>query len=344
MTLSPPKIIILIITLCGVGLFFLMANQDHVPNSAIHKHISPDKLSSSDHPLTSAQLFTGGQLTTDTSIHSIQLEKVLSGGPGKDGIPALVAPKFTSIKEAGAWLPDSAEGILVTIDTTSRFYPYNILVWHEIVNDTIGDTPVLITFCPLCRSAIVFDPRVDGTREYFGVSGSLYESNLLMYDVTTQSLWSQILGEAVVGSKTGATLTLLPFQTLSFSDVKQHYPKAEILSTETGFTRDYTHGPYGDYNTNDELYFPVSVNDTRFPAKELMYVVNYDDTSVAFKREDLLEAGTATLQVGANTLTVQVADGEIEVTDQHGTVIPGYTALWFSWATHHQTNGLVWKK
>jgi len=287
--------------------------------------------------------FRSGGLKTNTAIASISLDKVLDGGPGKDGIPAITDPKFISAKEAEKWLKDDADGIVITAGKTTRFYPYNIIVWHEIVNDTIEKTPLVVTFCPLCGSAIVFNATIDGTPEKFGVSGKLYESNLLMYDKTTESLWSQIIGEAVVGDRTGEKLSVYPSQVMSFKQASLKYPRMAVLSKETGYSRSYDVSPYGDYDTNDQIYFPISINDTRLPAKEIMYIVNVDDHSVAFKRNALSESETATVSVGDKKITAKIVAGEIEVKNGEGEIIPGYTAMWFSWAVHHQKDGIVWQ-
>jgi len=288
--------------------------------------------------------FQSSKLETNTAISSISLDLVLDGGPGKDGIPAITNPKFTSITEAKKWLKDDADGIVVTVGRTTRFYPYNIVVWHEIVNDIIKETPLVVTFCPLCGSAIVFDAIIDGKAEQFGVSGKLYESNLLMYDKTTESLWSQIISEAVVGDKTGQKLSVYPSQVISFKQAYLKYPSMDVLSKETGYNRNYKVSPYGDYDTNDEIYFPISINDTRLPAKEIMYIVNVGDTSIAFKRNALSESKTAIVLVNNKKITAQIIDGEIEVKDDSGKIIPGYTAMWFSWAIHHQKDGIVWQE
>lgn len=290
------------------------------------------------------QGFLKDDLKTDTSISSIPLDKVLSGGPGKDGIPAITNPKFVPVEQAKKFLTDTVSGILLVHGEKVRFYPYTILVWHEVVNDTIEGDAVVVTFCPLCASALVFDANVDGKKEVFGVSGKLYESNLLMYDYDTESLWSQIKGEAVVGRKTGKKLTHLPFQQVAFGDVLSRFPRAEILSTDTGFSRDYTFYPYGDYNENDEIYFPISITDTRLPLKEPMYIVDLFDSSVAFKLLDLKEGVTARIRVGQEEITAESKGGDVIVKRADGTVIPGYYALWFSWAIHHQKDGIVWTK
>ncbi|MDQ3090015.1 MAG: DUF3179 domain-containing protein [bacterium] len=287
--------------------------------------------------------FQAGGLKTNTAITSIALENVLDGGPGKDGIPAITDPKFIKVTEAKKWLKDDADGIVVTIGKTIRFYPYNIIVWHEIVNDVIEKKPLVVTFCPLCGSAIVFDASMNGKSEQFGVSGKLFESNLLMYDKTTESLWSQIIGEAVVGDRTGEKLSVYPSQVMSFKQASGKYPSMDVLSKETGYSRSYDVSPYGDYDTNDKIYFPISINDTRLLAKEIMYIVNIDDESVAFKRSALSESEKAVVSVGNKKITAQIINGEIEVKNDEGKIIPGYTAMWFSWAIHHQKNGVVWQ-
>lgn len=279
---------------------------------------------------------------TDETKHSIPLDKILSGGPGKDGIPALVNPKFVSVADAPVSITDTTQGILVSLGGESKFYPYNILVWHEIVNDSVGGTPVAVTFCPLCGSAIVFDPIVNGARLEFGVSGKLYESNLLMYDRTTDSLWSQALGEAVVGEMTGTVLAHVPFQLLTFAEVKASHPSARVQSDDTGHYRSYSHYPYGDYDSNDSLIFPVSVSDSRFHPKEIMYVVRVGESSVAFPLKKLKQVGGAKQPVSGTTVTATVEGSEVTVTDALGEVIPGYYEMWFSFATHHQEDGVVW--
>lgn len=291
-----------------------------------------------------AYAFEHDGLRTNTAKASIPLEKILDGGPGKDGIPALTNSRFTNIAEAEKFLKDDSDGILITVGGAARFYPYNILVWHEIANDVIEGKHLVVTFCPLCGSAIVFDAEADGEAREFGVSGKLYESNLLMYDKKTESLWSQILGEAVVGDETGKKLSVYPSQVLSLGEVKKKYPGAEVLSKDTGHSRDYSVSPYGDYGANDKIYFPISVRDNRLPAKEIMYIVNVGDQSVAFKVKDLSAASVAAADADGKKITAKLIDGEIEVRGEDGAVIPGYHAMWFSWAIHHQKDGVVWTK
>lgn len=293
------------------------------------------------------QAFKRFGLETDTSKTSVDLNEIVSGGPGKDGIPAISNPKFTSIDDVSKNLTDDIQGILVTVGDTSRFYPYNILVWHELVNDVVDDTPLLISFCPLCGSAIVFDPTIDGESREFGVSGLLIDSNLIMYDKKTESLWSQIVGEAIVGEALGHTLDIYPSQLLSFAQVKEHYPEAEILSEDTGTRRNYGRYPYADYDTNENYYFPVKNRDTRLPGKQIMYAINVDNYSIAFHYNNLIDQGKALVTLPNDTqIEVQVENDELTArftNDPTGRIIPGYFAMWFSWASAHQDNGIVWE-
>ncbi len=276
-------------------------------------------------------------LQTDTSKSLIDLELVLGGGPKKDGIPALTNPSFVD-QDQVEYLEQDNAGMVVESSGEVRFYPYNILVWHEIVNDTFADgNKLAVTFCPLCGSAIVFE--ADG--DEFGVSGKLYESNLLMYDQRTESLWSQIEGRAVVGDRIGDELEIYPSQVMQYSEFQKNYPEATVLSNKTGHLRDYTFYPYGGYNDSEELVFPVSINDERLFAKEMMYIINTENHSVAFVDRNLTEE-IVSVDTPDGVVTAQVVDREVVVKNSKGEVLPGYNAMWFSWANHNRQNGIVW--
>ena len=279
-------------------------------------------------------------LQTNTSISSIPLGDVLAGGPAKDGIPAILDPKFISIAEASEWLEDEGLGIIYSSGGITRFYPYAILYWHEIVNDQIAGQNIAVTFCPLCGSAIIFDRGED----VFGVSGKLWESNLLMYDKKTETLWSQIIGEAVVGDRTGETLDILDANVISFSELKEGYPGAQVLSKDTGYRRSYGDSPYGNYETNNSLYFPVSSSDDAFHKKELFHIVNVGEKSVGFMRTDLIEAGEAEIEANGQTIRAEVSgESTITITNTStGEELPGYIAMWFSWVTHVDLDRVVW--
>ncbi|MEX0690078.1 MAG: DUF3179 domain-containing protein, partial [Candidatus Paceibacterota bacterium] len=213
-------------------------------------------------------------LITDGVKHSIPLDEILSGGPGKDGIPSIDNPKFIPISEAD-FLESSDPGLGLTVNGESRFYPYKILVWHEIVNDSIAGEPVLVTYCPLCATGIVFDRRIDGEVQEFGVSGRLWQSNLLMYNRAKnedeESLWSQVLGEAVLGTHTSKKLSIVRSDIVRFGDWKKAHPNTLVLSKDTGAFRNYGGDPYGDYYTSESVSFGATFNDTRLHPKALVH-------------------------------------------------------------------------
>lgn len=273
---------------------------------------------------------------TDTTKSSIELDKVLSGGPGKDGIPAINNPSFININESK--LDNSTLGLFINIDNIQKFYPFNILVWHEIVNDKIGDSYITVTFCPLCGSGIVFNREFDNRVHTFGVSGYLYESNLLMYDKFSESLWSQSLGEAVIGKYTGQKLERIPVNVLDFETVKKNFPKTQILSEDTGFSRNYGYYPYGNYETSDDIYFPISGYNNKFHPKEMMYIFEYKDKYYTFPVKSL-ESST---EYKSNNVVIKITidKGVIKVYIED-ILIPGYYEMWFSWAIHNYERGII---
>jgi hypothetical protein len=187
--------------------------------------------------------------STDFSRHSVSLTSILPGGPPPDGIPPIDHPRHVSVGAAERFLAPREPVIAVVIGRRARAYPLQILVWHEIVNDTLSGVPIAVTYCPLCNSAIVLDRRVDGRTLTFGTTGNLRESDLVMWDRQTQSWWQQFDGTAIVGTLTGTRLATLDSQTLSFADFRARYPSGDVLSRDTGFERPYGQNPYIGYDT-----------------------------------------------------------------------------------------------
>ncbi len=206
---------------------------------------------------------------TNFSKRSIEFSELQSGGPPKDGIPALTDPKFITIDEASKWLKDEEPVIFLKHGNIVKGYPLQILIWHEIVNDKIDSVPVIVTFCPLCYSAIVFNRKIGKMTVMFGVSGLLRNSDLVMYDSYTESFWQQFTGESIVGNYTGTKLKTLPAQIISFKEIKESYPEATILSRETGYNRKYGMNPYSGYDDIDQSPFMFKGKvDDRLPPNE----------------------------------------------------------------------------
>ena len=174
--------------------------------------------------------------------------EILSGGPPKDGIPAIDAPKFIPAPKEGT-IPDSEPVITLELKgETPRAYPIRYLIWHEIVNDTVGGVPVAVTFCPLCNSGITFDRRIAQEVLSFGVSGKLRNSGMIMYDRQTESWWQQAVGEAIVGDLTGTTLTALPSWMESWGQFTARNPDGLVM-TRPDFPRAYGRNPYAGYDS-----------------------------------------------------------------------------------------------
>ncbi|UCG24755.1 MAG: DUF3179 domain-containing protein [Chloroflexota bacterium] len=190
---------------------------------------------------------------TDFSKHSVSYDEILSGGPPRDGIRSIDNPKFIGNDEAADWLADNEPVIALELNDDARAYPLQIITWHEIVNDTVGDVPAVITFCPLCNSALAFDRRVGDQVFEFGVSGLLRNSDLIMYDRTTETLWQQFTGDAIVGELTGERLTFLPTSIVSFRDFRDAHPDGQVLSQDTGLRGGYGSNPYAGYDTYDHV-------------------------------------------------------------------------------------------
>jgi hypothetical protein len=186
---------------------------------------------------------------TDFSRHSIPYDEILSGGPPKDGIPAIDQPKFVAVTEASD-LPPQEPVISIQIGGEARAYPLRIMIWHEIVNDTVAGVPIAITWCPLCNSAIVFDRRVSGRILSFGTTGKLRHSDLVMYDRQTESWWQQFLGEGIVGTLLGARLESLPSRVESAARFKARFPNGRILVAPADGGRAYGQNPYAGYDTS----------------------------------------------------------------------------------------------
>ena len=217
----------------------------------------------------SAPSAQAGPLRTDFTKALVPLAEIVPGGPPPDGIPAIDRPKFVSTREADAWLPPKEPVLAVRVGDDARAYPLRILIWHEIVNDRVGDKAVAVTYCPLCNSGLVFDRVVDGTALDFGTSGMLYKSDLVMYDRKTHSLWAQMEGRAIVGELAGTRLALIPSNTIAYEDFKTAYPGGKVLSHETGHQRHYGLNPYSSYDQPDlDPFLLKGPPDRRRPPKE----------------------------------------------------------------------------
>ncbi len=231
------------------------------------------------------------EFDTDFSQHTVPYAEILSGGITRDTIPAIDAPEFVDVDAADAWLQPDEAIVVVQQGGEARAYPIRILMWHEIVNDTVGETPVAVTYCPLCNTAIAFDRRLDGRVLDFGTTGRLRYSNLVMYDRQTESWWQQGIGEAIVGELVGQQLTFVPAAVVGWQDFKAAYPGGQVLSRETGHARDYGRNPYVGYDDPDRfprLYEGPEVPDDLLPVARVLGIA-HGPTAIAYPFEHLKE-------------------------------------------------------
>lgn len=163
---------------------------------------------------------------------TVEVGRVISGGPPPDGIPSIDRPRFERASQVD-WLADREPVMSLTIKDETRAYPVQVMTWHEIVNDTVAGMPVVVTYCPLCNSALVYERRLDDQVLDFGVSGKLYNSSLVMYDRQTESLWSHFVGEAIAGVMTGTKLDELAVSMVSWADWREANPQGWVLSKDT---------------------------------------------------------------------------------------------------------------
>ncbi len=290
------------------------------------------------------------------SAHGVPLSEIV-GLLGKDGIPSIDNPKFIAPEAAREWLDDSEPGIAFSRSNTHRFYPYQILVWHEIVNDTVPVSAealtgedgerVLVTYCPLCLTGFVFDPLVKGERVEFGTSGKLWKSNLVMYDRKTDSLWSQILGEAIVGEMTGVKLKLLPSDQVQFGKWRELHPDGQVLSRETGATRFYGSSPYGDYFTSTGFARSLAGGrDTRLTPDAFVLGIVLNEKAKAYSAEAVKQKGEVVDEFEGQTFVLK-HDKVLDVVRIYKRLPNGskeqvnpFSSFWFAWTAAHPDTDL----
>jgi hypothetical protein len=264
------------------------------------------------------------EFKTDFSKHAVPYSDILSGGPPKDGIPAIDQPQFVSVTEAEAWLKPVEPVIFFEVGDDARAYPIQIFMWHEIVNDTVGDVPVTITFCPLCNTAIAFERTVDGRVLDFGTTGRLRFSNLIMYDRQTETWWQQATGEAIAGELIGARLTFRPASIIAWADFKAAHPDGKVLSRDTGFNRNYGRNPYGGYddvNTPPFLYIGPQTPGVLPPVARVL-TIDLNEEAAAYPFDVLQEVKVVNDAVGGTEVVVLWAAGMASALDA-GTVAGG---------------------
>lgn len=333
------SIIVLIIVIAGIGfLFYRNANQFSIPKGesveVINEEIKENTIMNKS---TSRAI-----LETNGVKHSIPLDEIRQGCFGRDCIPSVDEPVFVSVAEANKILPDDTVGIGLEYGGEERFYPFNMLVTREIVNDVLADEPIVVTYCPLCGTGIVFKRKIGNRVLEFGVSGMLWQSNLLMYnresDENKISLWSQVLGEAVLGVDTGVKLSIISSDILRYTDWISGHPKTMVLNT--GQIGD----PYGGDYYRVARSFSPNFDESSSPLLPTDYVLGIELSGrhKAYKK-DALDVGTTLDEFGGLTVKIEKkATGEVTITNNKtGESIPIIEGFWFSWLAVHPETELL---
>ena len=278
-----------------------------------------------------------GALVDPSEIHQ--------GGPPKDGIPAIDRPRFVSPAQAKLTPGDRILGVV--LNGVAKAYPVRILNWHEVVNDEVGGVPVAVTYCPLCGSGMTFAASVDGRARSFGVSGLLYNSDVLLYDRETGSLWSQLLAKAVTGPAKGATLEMLPTIHTSWEDWRTRHPGTLVLSEDTGYARDYSRDPYAGYDANPVILFPVANASVRFDSKAVVLGIELGGRLKAYPFAELTKTeGTVTDTIGGRKVRIEYDPRHrtARALDASGKELPSVTSYWFAWYAFYPTTEVFYAK
>jgi hypothetical protein len=269
----------------------------------------------------------------------VPVREIFSGGPPRDGIPAINQPRFELASEAD-WLRDEDRVLALVVDGQAKAYPIGILNWHEIVNDKVGEQDFVVTYCPLCGTGVVFAANIADTALQFGVSGLLYNSDVLLYDRNSESLWSQLLGKSISGKLKGVKLPQLPAAYTTWKDWQQTHPDTLVLSRNTGFNRDYRKSPYSGYENSRKLYFKVSNKaPTDYHPKERVIGLAIDGSFKAYPYSELSKnekAGFTDTVAGQKVKIRWNEDAQSGgVAKENGEALPVISSFWFAWFTFH---------
>jgi len=274
----------------------------------------------------------------------IPADQIVSGGPAKDGIPAIDQPQFVNATNADFLQPDD-QVLGLQVQDIARAYPLRILNWHEVVNDQLEKEPVAITYCPLCGTGVAFDRRVNGKVLSFGVSGLLYNNDVLLYDRQTGSLWSQLMAQAISGPMKGQHLTRLAVTHSTWADWRKNHTATQVLTPETGNPRAYDRDPYAGYDSSTEIMFPLRFRSAGFHPKERVLGVTMGSKSKAYPFVELAKTnGVVTDRLAGKAVTIRFDQraGRATVHDAGGMEIPAVVGYWFAWYAFHPETAIFY--
>lgn len=311
----------LIVTILGTNIIFFSWGLNELGAKTVTHHVS---------------------LTTDFTHAPIKPDALIQGCPEKDCMPSVDEPVFIPASEV-RWLSDEDVVFVIRHKGAVKAYPQRVLNWHGVVNDTIGSVPVSVTFCPLCGSVLAYIREVNGSVTELGVSGKLYNSNLVLYDRLEGNLWAQMNGEALAGPAAGRKERLKPFPvaTTTWRKWTSAHPDTPVLSRKTGYERNYAIHPYGDYERTNAIYFPVEKLDISGQRKEMVYGVVINNIPKAYPVKAIHNGTVVQDVVGGVPISFeQLQDGAINVTNtKTGTAIQAQRMYRFAWYAFYPDSG-----
>lgn len=274
------------------------------------------------------------------------VQEIVAGGADKDGIPSLDYPQYVNAAEA-KFLRGRERVLGIAFNGVHRAYPIKILNHHEIVNDVIDGTPIVITFCPLCGTGMAFRAEHNGQRLIFGVSGLLFNNDVLLYDRQSQSLWSQIMSEAISGPMRGTRLIAIAVSHTTWRDWRERHPDSQVLSADTGFRRDYEVDLYPDYARSSRVFFPLSAQSRAYRRKEMVLGLEIEGRFKAYPFKEL-KRGPAHFsdQWAGKRFDIQYdhRNRTARAIDRQGSEIPTVLAYWFAWYAFHPDTAIYHAK
>jgi len=278
------------------------------------------------------------------STKSISLSDLNQGCQRRDCIPSIDDPKYVSVAEA-THVDDDDVVLALSLKGYHRAWPARILDQHEIVNDLIAGMPIAITWCPLCGSAVGVIREIDGQVTEFGVSGLLYNSDLVFYDRKTETLWDQIEAKGIVGPLTGTELELVPITMTRWGKWKTAHPDTLVLSADTGFAFDYSRDAYGNYRDQKRLMFPVANTSSAIHPKSVVFGFDFGGQQIAFTESLLEQSAPVEREIGGQSFDISLADdGEVKMANREsGEEYFPVRSYWFAWYTFHPETELVTK-
>lgn len=276
----------------------------------------------------------------DSTRKSVALDQLRQGCPARDCIPSIDHPQYVTAEEA-THVTDDELVITLSYKGEYRAYPARILDHHEIVNDTIAGDPLAITWCPLCGSAVGIRRTVGGEITEFGVSGVLYNSDLVLYDRATDTLWDQIEAKGIVGTMTGVKLELVPVSMSRWAKWRNKHPDTLVLSADTGFEYDYTQDRFAEYRDSTRLFMPVSASDERVHAKTVVFGFDLPSGAVAYAESVLQSSGSYRHDLNGEGAVITLHDdGAVSMQRGDQTLYP-IRVFWFAWYTFHPETDLI---